>query len=102
MTVESGEVKGGPAGDSRIQLRGAATDDLERSLPFLAAIGTGQIEVLPVGGGLGPELGPIPKALAVEELIFHESMYGFDITLPGIGAWGDVAMVAAQCPHGGG
>ena len=102
MAVEGGEVKGGPAGDGGIELGSAATNDLERRLPFLAAIVTGQIEVMPVGGGFGPELGPIPKALAVEELIFDEPMYGFDIALSGIRAGRDVAMVTAQRPHGSG
>ena len=102
LTVESGEVKGGPAGDGRIELGSATANDLEGRLSFLAAIVTGEVEVLPIGGGFGPELSAISKALAVEELIFDEPMYGLDITLPGVRAGRDVAMIAAQGPYGGG
>ena len=90
MIVERGEVKGGP-----VELGSATANDLERRLPFLAAIVAGEIEVLPVGGGFGPELGPISKALAVEELIFDEPMHGLDVVLPGVRAGRDVAMIAA-------
>ena len=100
MTKERGEVKGGPASDGGIELGSTATNDLERSLPFLAAIVAGQIEVLPVGGGFGPELGAILKVFAIKELIFDEPMHGFDIALPGIRSRGDVAMVAAEGSHG--
>jgi hypothetical protein len=102
LAVEGGEVKRGPARNGGIELGSATTNDLQRRLPFLAAIVTGQIEVLPVADGFGPELGAIPKALAVEEFIFDEPMHGLDIALPGVGAGRDVAMVAAQGPHGGG
>ena len=102
MAMESGEVKGGPASNGRIQFGSAATDDLKRCLLFLTAIGTSQIEVLPVGGGFGPEFGAIAKLFAVEELIFDEPMYGLDVALPGIRTGRDIAMVAAQRPHGGG
>src|SRR5579863_1795722 len=102
LAVESWEVKRGPAGDSRIQFGSAATNDLERRLPFFATIGTGEIEVLPVGGGFGPELGAIAKVFAVEELIFDEPMHGLDIALPRIRSGRDVTMVAAQRSHGSG
>jgi len=80
----------------------AATNDLQRRLPLFAAIESGQIEVMPVGGGLGPELSRTAEALAVEELILDQPMHGFDIALPSVGFGRDIAMIAAEGSHGGG
>lgn len=61
-----------------------ALEDLQRALPFLAAIGPHQIEVLPVGGDFGPEIRRITEGLPIKKLVFHETMDGFDIALSGM------------------
>jgi len=100
--VEVAKVKGLPPGDGRIDSASVAADDLVRRLPFLAAIESGQIEVMPVGDGLSPELGAIAKALPIKELIFDEPMDRLDIALPSVGLGRDVTVIAAQRAHRGG
>ena len=85
LTEFGGKVKWTPRGDGQIQLGIALAEDLERSLPLLVTVGTGDVEVAPVGGDLDPELGATGNALAVEELVFLQSMDGFHVTLPGVG-----------------
>ena len=62
-------------------------------MPFFAAIGTHQVEVVPVGGDLAPEVGWTGEGLAIKELVFDEAMNGFDITLPGVTLGWDITMV---------
>jgi hypothetical protein len=79
-----------------------ALEDLQRALPFLAAIGPHQIEVLPVGGDFGPEIGWITEGFPIKGLIFNETVDGFDIALSGVTLGRDVAAPTAQGAHGGG
>jgi hypothetical protein len=46
-------------------------EDFERALPFLPAVFANQIEVTPIGGGFGEELGWVFESLTVKELVFH-------------------------------
>ena len=92
MPVEEGSGQGGSA----------LLKDLKRALPFFAAIGPDEIEVEPVSGGLGPEVGGVSKRFAIEEFIFDEAVDGFDITLPGVTLGRDVAMRGTQGADGGG
>ena len=66
---------------------------MERALPFLAAIGSDEIKVMPVGGDLGPEVGWITEGFAIKELVFDEAMNGFDIALPSVALGRDVTML---------
>jgi hypothetical protein len=102
LAVKVTEVKSGKVGDGRVEPRGAVAEDLQGALPFFAAIGSHQIEVVPVALDLSHEVGATGEALAVEELCFLKAVDGFDIALPGIGFGWDVTMVAAQSPYGGG
>jgi hypothetical protein len=49
------------------------------ALPFLAVIGAHEIEVLPGGGDLGPEIGVAGESLAIKELVFDEAMNVCDL-----------------------
>jgi hypothetical protein len=77
-------------------------EDLQRALPFLAAVGAHQIEVIPVGGGFGPKVGRIAEGFPVKELVFHGAMHGFDVALPSVPFGRDVTVFAPQGTHGGG
>ena len=65
---------------------------MQRALPFLAAVGADEVEVMPVGGGLAPEVGRAGEGFAIEELILDEAMDGFNLTLPGVTLGRDVTM----------
>lgn len=55
-------------------------------------MGVDEVEVMPVGGGLAPEVGRAGEGFAIEELILDEAMHGFDLTLPGVTLGRDVTM----------
>jgi len=95
------EVERAPVEECSGQGRSGSQEDLERAAPFLAAIGANEIEVVPVGGDLGPEVLGAGEGLAVEELVFHEAMDGFDIALPGVALGRDVTVMGAQGADGG-
>src|SRR5436309_6103718 len=82
--VELAEVKRTPAGDRRVEVVCAAADDLFGRLPLLAAVGTREVEVLPGGAHLRPELRATDKLLAIKELVFDQPMDRLDIALPGL------------------
>ena len=70
-------------------------EDLEWALPFFATVLAHEVEVKPVGGDFGPELGEAGEGFAVKELIFDEAMDGLDVALPGEAFGRDVAVVGA-------
>ena len=88
-----GEVEGLPVENGSGQIWSFGLEDLERALPFLAAIGAHQIEVMPVGGDFGPEVGVISESFAVEKLVFDQAMDRFHVALPSVTFGRDVAMV---------
>ena len=96
------QVKWAPIEEGTYQRRSGGLEDLERALPFLAAVGPHEVEVVPVGSDFGPEVGGTGEGLAVEELIFDEAVDGFDVALPGVALGRDVTVVGAQGAHGGG
>src|SRR5882672_9226148 len=100
--VALGEVERVPVEEGSGQDRSRGMEDLERALPFLAAIRSDEIEVMPVGGDLGPEVVGTGEGFAVEELVLDEAMDGFDIALPGVALGRDVAMRGTQGADGGG
>ena len=53
-------------------------EDLQRAVPFFATVGSNQIEVVPVSGDLGPEVGWAGEGFAVEELVFHQAVDRFN------------------------
>ena len=71
-------------------------------MPFLAAVGTDEVEVMPVGGDFGPEVGDAGEGFQIKELVFDEAVNGFDVTLPGVTFGGDIAVVRTQGADGGG
>ena len=77
-------------------------EDLQWAVPFFAPVGSNQIEVVPVSGELGPEVGWSGEGFAVEELILDEAMDGFDVALPGIALGRDITVVRTQGAHSGG
>jgi len=62
-------------------------------LPFFAAIGADEVEVVPVGGDLAPEGGWAGEGLPIKELVFDEAVNGFDIALPSVTLGRDVTMI---------
>ena len=68
-------------------------EDLERALPFFAAVRPHEIEVIPVGGDLGPKVQWTAEGFQIKELIFDEAVNGFDVTLPGVSIGRVVAML---------
>ena len=98
--VALSEVERAPVEECSGQGRSGSQKDLERALPFLAAIGPDEIEVVPVGGDLGPEVLGAGEGFAVEELVFHEAMDGFDIALPVVALGRDVTVIGVQGSDG--
>ena len=82
------------------QGRGLSLEDLERGLPFFAAVGADQVEVMPVGGDFGPEVGGAGEGLPIKEFVLDEAVNGFDIALPSVALWGYVTVVGAQSANG--
>ena len=62
-------------------------------MPFFAAVRADQVEVVPVGGDLGPKVSQATEGFSVEELIFDQAVDGFDITLPSVALRRDVTVV---------
>src|SRR5688572_21176480 len=77
-------------------------EDMERALPFLAAVGAYEVEVMPVGGDLAPEVGRSTEGFPIEELVLDEAVNRFDIALPGVALGRDVTMLGAEGADGGG
>lgn len=71
-------------------------------MPFFAAVRADQVEVVPVGGDLGPEVSQATEGFSVEELIFDEAVDGFDVALPGKALGWDVTVVRTQSAYRGG
>ena len=82
--------------------RGVFQEDLQRALPFLAAVFAHEVEVRPVGVGFGKKLGGAAESLQVQELIFDEAMDRFDVALPGVAFGGYEAVIGSEQAHGGG
>lgn len=61
--------------------------------PFLAAIGAHEVEVMPAGGNLGPEVGRAAEGFAVKELVFDQPVDGFNLTLPGVTLGGPLLLL---------
>ena len=59
------------------------------------------VEVVPVGCELLPEIIDVAKGFAVKELIFAESVDSFDVTLPGISFDWNVMMSTTEGPDRG-
>jgi len=90
------QVKGLPSGDGFEDGRVAFGDDLERGLLLFVTVRPGDIEVVPVKGEFLPEVVFGAEGFPVKELVFHETMNGFDITLPGMGFDGDVVVAGTE------
>ena len=88
-----GKVEGTPVQQGSGQSRGLGQEDLQRALPFLAAVGPHQVEVAPAGDDLGPEVGRAGESLAIEELLLDQAVDGFDLALPGVALGRDAAVV---------
>ena len=97
-----GEVQRTPVEESADHMRSGGLEDLQRAFPFFAAVGADEVEVVPIGRDLGPEVGRACEGFTVEELVFDETMDGFDVALPGIAFRRDVTVVGPQSAHGGG
>lgn len=93
-----GEVERAPVKKGSDQPRGLGLEDLEGPLPFFPTVGAHEVEVVPVGGDFGPEIGGAGEGFAVEELVFHQPMNGLDIALPGVafGGWNGVRLRKAR------
>jgi len=89
-------VKGVPRGDGRIQLGVAFAQVLVRCFPLFVAVGTGVVDVAPVGAVLVPVLGGAVDVFTVEDLVLLLAMDGFDIALPRVGFGRVVVLAAAQ------
>src|SRR5690242_8543898 len=96
-----GEIKRTPVEERPDERRGFCIEDLEGAQPFLAAVGTDEIEVVPVSGDLAPEVGRTGEGLAIKELVFDEAVDGFDIALPGVALGRDVTVSGAEGADGG-
>ncbi len=79
-------------GPARLEL----FDDLPRGEIVFVGIGAGEIEVELVSEGFGQEIAATGERFQVEELIFDETVNGFDVALKGVsGGWdADVLTVA--------
>ena len=97
-----GEVEWAPVEDGAHECGGGGLEDMEWALPFFAAVEADEVEVMPVGGDFGPELGGAGEGFAIEELVFNEAVDGFDVALPGVVFGWDVTVVGAQGADGGG
>ena len=100
--VALGEIEGTPVEHRPGQGRGLGLEDLQRALPFLAAIGPHEVEVMPVGGHLAPEVRRAGEGFTVEELVFDQAVHRLHVTLPGVTLGRDGAMVCTQGADGGG
>lgn len=74
----------------------AFADDLQGCFPLFMSIFPGDVEPIPVKGDLLPEVGSGSERRDVEELVFDQSVYGFDIALPGVGLYRDIVMFASE------
>ena len=79
-------------GPARLEL----FDDRPRGEIVFVGIGAGEIEVELVSEGFGQEIAATGERFQVEELIFDETVNGFDVALKGVsGGWdADVLTVA--------
>lgn len=93
------KVKRGHGEYRRMQGGVLGLNDLGGSLPLFAAVGAGEVEVVPVEGDLAPEVGSITEGFAVEELVFLKTVDGFDIALPSDRARGNVVVLGAEEAH---
>src|ERR1035441_5103089 len=67
-------------------------DDLPGSLKFLVGVGPGEIEVELVGVDLGQEVAAALEVFQIEELVFFETVDGFDVALESLSGRGDKEM----------
>jgi len=65
-------------------------------------MGTGQIEVELVEGGLGEELGAAGEGFQVVELVLDPAVDGLNIALVGVGGGRDALMLRPEEGDGGG
>jgi hypothetical protein len=82
--------------------RGEPLDDLPGALIFFVRVGANEIGIELVGVSLGEEIGAAGEILQIEELIFFETMNGFDIALVGMRGWGDAHVLAVAESFGEG
>ena len=60
--------------------------DLPRGTVLFMEIGSGQVEIELVEGGLGHEVGAMAERFQIKEFISDEAMDGFDVALIRVGA----------------
>ena len=77
-------------------------DDLPWGEASLVRVGSGQVEVELIDRHLGQEVGAIFERFQIEELVFDETVDGFDIALIGVSGRGDALMSRAEVSDGGG
>src|ERR1700735_439882 len=65
--------------------RSEAFDDLPGSLKFLVGVGPGEIEVELVSMDFGQEVAAVLEVFQIEELVFFETVDGFDVALDSVG-----------------
>ena len=69
-------------------------DDLPGSLKFLVGVGPGEIEVELVGVDLGQEVAAALEVFQIEELVFFETVDGFDVALESVSGRRNTDMLA--------
>jgi len=73
--------------------RSESLDNLPGSLIFFVGVRTSQVEVELIGLSLGEEISAAGEQLQIKELIFDQTMHGFDIALVGVGSGRDAQML---------
>jgi len=99
--LEGIEEGGLPEGDAGIDIGGELTQQIEGGAIALVAVLSGDIEVAPVGCDFVEEVGAGAEGFPIEELVFTETMDGFDIAVVGVGGGGDEGVGDAAGFHGG-
>src|ERR1700735_5519761 len=74
--------------------RSEAFDDLPGSLKFLVGVGPGEIEVELVSMDFGQEVAAVLEVFQIEELVFFETVDGFDVALESVSGRGNTDMLA--------
>ena len=69
-------------------------DDLPRAEVLLVGVGADEVEVDLVGEGFGEEVAAAVERFQVEELIFDQTVNGFDVALEGVSSGRDADMLA--------
>ena len=72
--MTAGEVERLPVQQGAGQSRRPAGEDLQRALPFFAAVFAHEIKVAPIGGDFGEELRRASEHFTIQELVFDESV----------------------------